>query len=67
MNPLYSQYQSQNQGESLLQRYQQFRQTFQGNPQQQIQQMLNTGKVNQAQYNRAVQMAQQFSRLFNIK
>ena len=50
-----------------MQMYQQFRQSFQGNPQQQIQQMLNSGRVNQAQYNRAVQLAQQFKQMFGIK
>lgn len=67
MNPLYNQFQNPNSGNSLMQMYQQFRQSFQGNPQQQIQQLLNSGKVNQAQYNKAVQMAQQFQRMFNIK
>lgn len=67
MNPLYNQFQSPNSGNNLMQMYQQFRQSFQGNPQQQIQQLLNSGKVNQAQYNKAVQMAQQFQRMFNIK
>ena len=48
---------------NLLQSFNQFRQQFRGNPQQQIQQMLNSGKVTQAQYNNAVQMAQQFQRM----
>lgn len=48
---------------NMLQRFNQFRQQFRGNPQQQIQQMLNSGKVTQAQYNNAVQMAQQFQRM----
>lgn len=41
----------------LLQQFQQFRQGFRGDPQQQIQQMLNSGKISQEQYNKAVQMA----------
>ena len=44
---------------NFLQRFQQFQRLFRGDPQQQIQQMLNSGKVSQAQYNNAVQMAQQ--------
>ena len=51
----------------LLQRFQQFQQTFRGDPRQQIQQLLNSGKVSQAQYNQAVQMAQQFQRMFGDK
>ena len=50
--------------QNLMQRFQQFKQTFSGNASQQIQQMMNSGKVNQTQYNQAVQMAQQFRRMF---
>ena len=67
MNPLYNQFQNQNSGTNLMQMFQQFRQSFHGNPQQQIQQMLNSGRVNQAQYNMAVQFAQQFKQMFGIK
>ena len=42
---------------NTIQRFQQFKQQFQGNPQQQIQQMLNSGKITQEQYNQAVEMA----------
>ena len=66
MNPLYQQMQSQ-QNNSLLQRFQQFRQQFQGDPQQMIQQMMNSGRINQNQYNQAVQMAQNFQKMFGIK
>jgi len=52
---------------NMLQRFQQFRQNFHGNPQQQVQQLLNSGKVSQQQYNQAVQIAQQFQRMFGIK
>lgn len=65
MNPLYNEMQSNN--GNMLQRFQQFRQNFHGNPQQQVQQLLNSGKVSQQQYNHAVQMAQQFQRMFGIK
>lgn len=43
----------------IMQRFQQFCQTFRGDANQQIQQLMNSGKVNQNQYNNAVQMAQQ--------
>ena len=46
------------------QRFQQFRQTFKGDPNQQIQQMMNSGRITQDQYNRAVQMANQFRGMF---
>ena len=66
MNPLYQQMQPQ-QGNNLLQKFQQFRQQFQGDPRQQIQQMMNSGRINQNQYNQAVQMAQNFQKMFGIK
>ena len=66
MNPLYQQMQPQ-QNTNLLQKFQQFRQQFQGDPQQMIQQMMNSGQVNQNQYNQAVQMAQHFQKMFGIK
>lgn len=48
--------------DNILQRFNQFRQSFRGNPQEQVQQLLNSGRVTQDQYNRAVQMAQQLQR-----
>lgn len=57
MNPLYQQINNTN--SNLLKQFQQFKQQFSGNPQEQVQQLLNSGKVSQAQYNRAVQIAQQ--------
>jgi vancomycin permeability regulator SanA len=48
---------------NLIQRFQQFKQSFTGNPQQQVQQLLNSGKVSQEQYNQAVKMAQQLQQL----
>lgn len=55
MNPLY-----QMMGGNMppiVQQFMQFKQTFRGDPQQQIQQLLNSGKVSQEQYNQAVQQA----------
>lgn len=66
-NPLFNQMQPQNQFIQMMQRFQQFRQTFQGDPRQQVQQLLNSGKVTQQQYDRAVQMAQQFQRMMGGK
>lgn len=61
MNPLFNQMQMPMNG--IMQRFQQFQQMFKGDPRQQVQQMLNSGKVSQAQYNQAVQMAQQLQRM----
>lgn len=49
--------------QNLINRFQQFRQSFSGNPQQQVQQLLNSGRVSQSQYNQAVQMANQLQKL----
>ena len=63
MNPLFQQMQ----GNSLIERFKQFQQMFRGNPQQQVQQLLNSGRISQSQYNQAVQMAQQFQKMIGIK
>lgn len=63
MNPLYGQM---NQG-NIIQRFQQFQRMFHGNPQEQVQQLLNSGKVSQEQYNQAVQMANQLQRMISGK
>ena len=44
----------------MMKQFQQFRQTFKGDPRQQVQQMLNSGRVSQADYDRAVKIANQF-------
>ena len=63
MNTLFGMMQQQNPINGLLQRFQQFQQMFKGDPKQQVQQLLNSGKVSQSQYNNAVQMAQQLQRM----
>lgn len=63
MNPLYQQMMPQN---NIMQRFMQFRQQFHGNPQEQVQQLLNSGKISQAQYNQAVNMANQLRQMMNM-
>ena len=58
MNPLYNMTQQNN----VLQRFQQFRKMFSGDPRQQVQQLLNSGKVSQSQYDNAVRLANQFQK-----
>ena len=43
----------------MLQQFMQFKNNFQGDPKAQVQSMLNSGRITQEQYNRAVQMANQ--------
>lgn len=52
---------------TLFQRFQQFQQMFRGDPRQQVQNLLNSGKVTQNDYNRAVQMAQQLQKMMGGK
>ena len=51
---------------NVMQRFMQFRQQFQGDPRAQVQQLLNSGKISQQQYNQAVQMANQFRQMLNM-
>lgn len=62
-NPLFQMFGGGQMG-GILQRFQQFKQTFQGDPRQQVQNLLNSGKITQTQYNQAVQMATQFQKMF---
>lgn len=50
----------------LVQQFQQFKNTFQGDPQQQIQQLLNSGKISQQQYNQAVQQAKALQKMLGM-
>jgi len=66
-NPLFGMMQQQNPMNGIMQKFQQFQQMFRGDPKQQVQQLLNSGKVSQNQYNQAVQMAQQLQKMIGIK
>ncbi len=52
---------------AIMQQLNQLKQTFKGDPNQQIQQMLNSGRITQQQYNAAVQQAQQIMRMLSGK
>lgn len=72
MNPLYQMLGGQMPGnmgnfKNLIQQFQQFKNTFHGDPRQQVQQLLNSGRISQEQYNRAVQMANQLQRMMGGK
>lgn len=51
----------------LMQKVQQLKAQYGGDPNQQIQQMLNSGKITQADYDRAVQRANELKRMFGLK
>lgn len=61
-NPLFNQMQG-NTFNPLLQRVQQIKQQMGGDPNQHIQNLLNSGKVSQAQYDQAVQKVEQLKRM----
>lgn len=48
---------------NIIQQFQQFKNNFRGDPRQQVQQMLNSGRVTQEQYNQAVQMANMLQKM----
>lgn len=62
-NPLFQMMNNQNNNNNLIAQFQQFRNTFKGDPKQAVQNMLNNGQISQAQVNKAMQMAQQFKGL----
>lgn len=69
MNPLFNilngGIQPQNPMMNMITQLSQFRQTFQGNPKQQVQQLLNSGKMSQEQFNQLSQMATQIQNMMN--
>lgn len=60
-NPLYDSMKRQPMGgmNDMIRQFQQFRASFQGDPKAQVQQLLNSGQMTQAQYNQLSQMASQ--------
>ena len=65
-NPIFNAIQ-QNPMQPIMNRLEQFRKTITGDPRQQVQQLLNSGKVSQQQYNRAVQIANQLQQMMTGK
>jgi len=66
INPLYQSMMSNNAG-NITQAIERLKKQFPGNPNDYIQQLLNSGRVTQGQYNRAVQQAQQIQQLMGMK
>lgn len=62
-NPIFEQMNT-NGSNAIMQRVQQLKQQMGGDPNQHIQNLLNSGKVSQEQYNRAVQMANKMRGMF---
>ena len=61
-NPLFDQFGNKG-GNDFVSQFNQFKKTFNGNPQQIVQQMLNSGRITQDQLNKAMQRANQLMKL----
>ena len=51
--------------QNTMSNFKQFKSMFNGDPQQQVQQLLNSGKVSQDQYNAAVKKANELFKMMN--
>lgn len=49
--------------QQMMSAFRQFKQSFRGDPREEVQRMLNSGQITQAQYNTAQQMAGQIARM----
>lgn len=50
---------------AMIQKFNEFRKNFSGDPQQMVQQLLQSGRMTQQQYNQLSQMASEFQRLLH--
>lgn len=66
-NFLFNQFGNAGQYAELIKQFNQFKNNFSGDPRQQVQQLLNSGKITQQQYNEAVQKAQALAQMLNFK
>ena len=66
-NDLYPWMNQNNPYNNFMKQFNEFKKTIHGNPQEQIQQLMNSGKITQAQYNQAVQKANMIKSMFGIK
>lgn len=64
-NPLFNMFGS-NQKSGIMQRFEKFRQSFSGDPQKQVQELLNSGRISQAQYDQAVKKARELQKILGI-
>lgn len=65
MNPIYQQMTQNSQTNSMMAQINRLKQSIK-DPNQKIQELLNSGRVSQAQYDRAVQMANNIQRMMRV-
>ena len=65
MNSLFNEFQPNrtNQMGNFLNQFNQFRSTFNGNPEQQVKQLISSGRMSQQQFNQLAQTANQLRQL----
>ena len=51
----------------MIQAFNNFRQSFSGDPEQEVRKLVSSGKINQQQLNQLQNMATQFQKMFNIR
>ena len=66
-NPLYNQLGGMPNNNPMLQRLMDFKKTINGNPQQIVQNMLNSGRISQGQMNQYIQQANEIYKAFGGK
>lgn len=49
--------------QNMMSQFNQFRQSFQGDPKAQVEQLLNSGRMSQAQFNHLSNLANQFQQM----
>lgn len=72
MNPLFNMFGQNQNGPNffpfnIIQQFTQFRNSFQGDPKQKVQDLLNSGQMSQEQFNQLSNMAQQFEQMLGNK
>lgn len=66
MNNLFQQLGGMNNNNSMLQQFMEFKKNFTGDPKQIVQQMLNSGKMTQNQFNDLANRATQIQKMFRL-
>ncbi len=61
-NPLYQMFGNNMGSNNIMNAVNQLKRTFKGDPQKTVQDMLNSGRISQGQYNRAMQITQNMIR-----
>jgi hypothetical protein len=64
-NQLFNQF-GNNPYSGMIKQFNEFKHKIQGNPEEQVKNLLNSGKISQAQYNQAVQKANAIRQFFGV-